>query len=609
MKLSRFRRSLIGMAAAVAFVVPMSAQTANRTSTAAPEEGYSLLDFGLFGGYQWFRDKKSSAHHFQDGAILGGRVSQEFSRFIGLEESFTVGFNDLELRPSAAAGGTLNPVNVGVRNYQFAVTPVFHFAPRSSRFRPFLLVGPAFVAYDPGDRNLFLPTSFAPVPELKASIGPALVYGGGVKYNATRHLGLRFDIGGLWTQTPHFNFPSEPARGISSVYIPRGGTEMAVRASVGIIFRTLYVEPPAPPAPPLPKVEAPKPQITVGGITGARDVCAGDDLRLGVDASGWPTDQTPTYAWLVNGQPAEGGTGPNFSLPTQGRTGAQTVTVQVSAGGVSQTSQPVTVSIKAPVPPTVQFSVNPSTVPAGTRIPLAATATGGGDCGGPVTIAYTASEGTVAGNQFDTGSLVFDTNRSKLQTKTVTLTATATDTKTGLTATATSNVTVTLAPEARRLDDIVFPSLSSRVNNCAKRVLLEVLTPLLRDDPNGQVVLIGHRDASERGRAGATVDQQRVLNAAAVLSAGTGICPQLELSRVKTDWVGTNQDSTPRPAFCGTSTAVRERRGSALREADARAQFRRVEIWFVPSGATMPASLANAKDAPADLIKARRCPK
>ncbi len=81
--------------------------------------------------------------------------------------------------------------------------------------------------------------------------------------------------------------------------------------------------------------------------------------------------------------------------------------------------------------------------------------------------------------------------------------------------------------------DIVFPNRSSRVNNAAKRYLIEVLTPKLRADPGSTVILIGHRDMSETGRAAANLDTQRVLNAAAVLSAGKGICPALDLSRVQ----------------------------------------------------------------------------
>jgi hypothetical protein len=53
------------------------------------------------------------------------------------------------------------------------------------------------------------------------------------------------------------------------------------------------------------------------------------------------------------------------------------------------------------------------------------------------------------------------------------------------------------------------------------RALL-ILRTLL--DETARVILIGQRDGDEKN---AGLDEARVINAAAVLSAGTGICPQL----------------------------------------------------------------------------------
>ena len=101
-----------------------------------------------------------------------------------------------------------------------------------------------------------------------------------------------------------------------------------------------------------------------------------------------------------------------------------------------------------------------------------------------------------------------------------------------------------------------------------------------------------------------------MLNAAAVLSAGTGICPQLELSRVSGAWVGTTQTSSePRPAMCGASTNIRERSGQAVREGDSRAPFRRVEVWFVPQGAELPAALSQAVSLSESDVKPLGCPR
>ena len=369
-----------------------------------------------------------------------------------------------------------------------------------------------------------------------------------------------------------------------------------------------YHEPPAPPAPAPPPPPAPKANVQVGPITGARDVCAGDDVRLTVTASGWLPDQTPSYQWIVNGNPVAGATGSSFNVPTSdGAT--KTVTVRVSAGDSSATSNPVTVNINPLAPPTIQFTISPSTVPYGTRINLAANANGS-SCGGPVTIRYSGQG--VSGNVFDSTALTFDmSNRLKQQSQTVTITATATDQK-NQTASATAPVTVTLTTQAKRLDDIVFPLNSSRVNNCAKRLLLEELTPMLRADPDAKVVLIGHRDNSERvvkGKTPVQVDEARVLNSAAVLSAGKGICPSLDLSRIQVNWLGTDQASETHPALCGTSTNIKERGGQSVKESDKRAEYRRVEIWFIPGGADMPSNLTGLQPAPASAIQAKGCPR
>jgi len=103
------------------------------------------------------------------------------------------------------------------------------------------------------------------------------------------------------------------------------------------------------------------------------------------------------------------------------------------------------------------------------------------------------------------------------------------------------------------------------------------------------------------------VDMERVLNAAAVLSAGSGICPQLDLSRVLINAVGADQSSATRPALCGSSTE--ERAGSAVSASDARAQFRRVEIWFVPGGAALPEGMTGLKQAPDRDVQAKGCPR
>jgi outer membrane protein OmpA-like peptidoglycan-associated protein len=296
---------------------------------------------------------------------------------------------------------------------------------------------------------------------------------------------------------------------------------------------------------------------------------------------------------------AAGGTGAAFNLPTT-TSGGKAVRVTVSAGGQSANSNTVNVLVRPLTAPTVQFTVSPTTINYGDRLPLNATDTIS-QCATATPIRYTASEGTVTGNTFDSSGVSFDPSATGAQSKVVRLTATETDSK-NQTASANANVTVNKKAVASR-EDIVFANRSSRVNNAAKRYLIEQLTPKLRADPGSSVILIGHRDMSETGRAFAKLDTERVINTAAVMSAGKGICPSLDLSRVQVSSAGTDQTDPPMPFG---DASVKERTGQSA--TDNRAQFRRVEVWFIPSGADRP-SVSGLGPAPAKEIQAKGCPK
>ena len=596
----------------------MALSGASQTSSSASSSGeYSTFEISPFAGGQWFQlyqGSRVTSHLFAPGGVFGLHVNEDLWRYFGLEETFSNGFNNIRLQ-------TYNDpaqfwFGAAVRNYTLTAGPVLYFTPRESKIRPFAYAGPGVTFFKP-KLGQWQAVGGPAIGGIEMKYGPSFVYGLGVKFNVWKHLGFRVDVRDTYSQTPHFGLPSFPTTP-GGLYIARGGTEHALSATLGVVFRFGAKEGAAPPPPtpaptpapaPAPSpapAPAPRVEIRVGPISGAHDACPGDDVTLTANASGWPSGQTPTYQWAINGQNVSGANGSTFSVPTQGRqAGALRVTVTVSAGGSSATSDPATVNIRPYAPPTVTLSANPTTIPAGGTSTLTSAARTSDCAGGAATIRYSASEGSVSGNTFNSNGVGFDmSNRSKPQSKVVHITATATDPKGG-TGSATADVTVTLTAQAQRLDDIVYPANNSRVNNCAKRLLLEQLTPMLRDDPNAKVVLIGHRDTSERG---AGLDRTRVLNAAAVISAGTGICPQLELSRVKVGWVGTNQSSPTRPSLCGTSTNVKERGGQTISASDTRAQFRRVEIWFVPGGAALPAGVT-ANDAPEPAIKALGCPR
>jgi hypothetical protein len=125
------------------------------------------------------------------------------------------------------------------------------------------------------------------------------------------------------------------------------------------------------------------------------------------------------------------------------------------------------------------------------------------------------------------------------------------------------------------------------------------------------VLLIGHHDASEkpaiRGKKNTTLDRERVLNAVAFLSGKGDTCKDIELSRIKLAWVGTQQTDEYKSTFCDAST--KEKKTDAVSSADEKAKNRRVEIWLVPKGAGTPAGAGNIQDVPRDEVQLKGCPK
>ena len=606
--LDKLHRSgaLLTMAAALVMASPAFAQSNVVTST---QEGrWNLIDVDPFFGTQWFQLYQGSnarPEYFRPGIMVGLRVDENVSRYFSVEEGVSVAFNHVQFLPVGLAAA--NRADLPERNYQMSLLGVLHFTPRDRAIRPYVELGPGgtfFVPFKPSDfRQTGGGAIFPNQVALQTNLVPGLIYGIGLKSEVTRHIGVRIDLRGVWGEQPHFGLTAVPG-GAGSLYVPVHGTFSALQFTTGVVFHFGYREPPAPPAPAPPPPPAPVANPAISAITGAHDVCPGDDLRLSVTSSGWLPNTTPTYQWYVGSNPAGGATGTTFSVPTAGASGSMSVHVTASVGSASVTSSTASFTVKTLAPPTIRFAVSPTTIAYGDKLPLNATATGS-DCGGPATVRYTASEGSISGTTYDSSGVSFDmNNRITMQSKQVVLTATATDQK-NQTARATANVTVTLTPQAKRLDDIVFQSNNARVNNCGKRLLLEELTPMLRNDPNAKVILIGHRDNGER--VSLKLDENRTLNAAAILSAGKGICPQLDLSRILVHYAGTDQTSETRPALCGSSTT--ERSGQAVRDSDKRAQFRRVEVWIVPGGADMPAGTAGFTAAPDRETKAKGCPR
>jgi hypothetical protein len=332
------------------------------------------------------------------------------------------------------------------------------------------------------------------------------------------------------------------------------------------------------------------------------EVCPGGTMRVAM------TTQPPpgaTYHWTVNGQAVSND--PSMLLGSTGRDpGTYKATLVMSAPDYNDATADTNVTILGYREPSGTLGVSPSEIWVGEKATLSPNFSPG-QCGGNLSQpVITASEGSLSGVQYDSTDVRFDPAVNTEQRKTVNFAAKVTDEKGG-SASAQASLIVKKAAkiQARRLPDIVFPANNARVNNCGKRVLLEELKPMLESDPNGSVVLIGHSTAVEAGKA--DLDHQRALNAAAVISAGQGICYAFPASKVLVGSAGTTDNGTDyQSRFCA---GTQEMPGSIVRESDSEAKYRRVEVWFVPSGGILPTSAGNAKDAASQAVSAIGCPR
>ncbi|MCU1261163.1 MAG: hypothetical protein JWO80_4048 [Bryobacterales bacterium] len=592
------------LAAAIFFgaSAPGYAQTSGSPDNAVSPR----YELGVFGGAQfWALQHKgdNAPNKLVGGGVFGQRFDIDFTPHFGMEESWSI-FAVNNLRTTTTPGTPVTSVAFGARNGQVYLGPMLYLTRPESRIRPFVTIGPAFQYFWPTSNA----TSLAQSPAysqfhtnyIGKSSNAALVWGGGVKFALSKRFVFRLDARGTWTQNPHFGLLGLPT-GPGSVYIPSGGTQLGSQVTAGIGFRFGYKEPVAPPAPAPPPPPPANRDFSVSLNASPSQVCVGESVTITPTATG---GVSPNYSWTVNGQTVSSGT--SYQFTPQATT---TLSVTASAEKYNPATATTTVTVKPYVAPNGSVSASPTSITVGQTSTL--NSTFDGQCGGSIRPAtFTASEGTINGNTFDSSNVQFDPSNNDEQNKTVTITASAADDKGTGTATTTITVRKPANPKAVRLQDLLFAPGQSRVNNCGKRLLLEQLKTYTDKDPTGRVVFVGHM--TDREKRISHLDRQRALNAAAVISAGKGICSNFSPTQILIDEQGVKQNGVDyQPFFCGTSTSpmTKERGGSAITSKDTAAQYRRVEIWWVPTNAQLPPTVTNAKDATTYSVQKLGCPR
>ena len=360
----------------------------------------------------------------------------------------------------------------------------------------------------------------------------ALAAGGGVDVVFSKHVAWRFaQIDYLMT-----NF--------SGVTLGGNARQDNLRLGTGIVIRLGLPSPPPP---------APKGPPTASCSATPASVYAGSNDTVAVHVNANSPDNLPlTYSYTASGGTVEGN-GPDARWNPSGvNPGSYTVNVKVDdgKGGTASCTAAISVEEKPHHPPTVSVTANPTTVMPGERSTISCNGTSPDNL--PLTYTYTASSGQIAG---DGPQAQFDSTGA--QPGSVTVKCEVTDSR-GDKGEGSTTVEVQQPPpppQATKVGDCGYTTAGvSRVDNACKRVLDDVALRL-KNEPNAKLVIIGYADPKEPKSS--------------VLAARRAELAKQFLGEKSID-----------------ASRITTRTGEASKEKGSEKENRRIEMVFVPEGAT-----------------------
>ncbi len=140
---------------------------------------------------------------FASGYAIGARVTENLGKYFGAELEYSLSNQPLvftNLTPDIAR------VSVDHRVHQITYVVLVYGLPRSSRLRPYGVVGPGVSLYEFfGDNE---DDAVANGVNLKDRWKFGATFGGGVKYRVAEKFGVRFDVRDHMTGVPDFGLPA-----------------------------------------------------------------------------------------------------------------------------------------------------------------------------------------------------------------------------------------------------------------------------------------------------------------------------------------------------------------------------------------------------------------
>ncbi|MCU0246044.1 MAG: hypothetical protein MUC42_05705, partial [Bryobacter sp.] len=348
-------------------------------------------ELNLYGGASWWKQQAEAPRmKFVDGGTFGVRFTQNYWKYVGIEEAFNVhGVNNARFDIPGSNATTA----FGHRIRGFTIAPVFHFTPRESRFRPFLLAGPGFNWYGPtsdaqnqasrpNGGGLGQPTN------LQSELSPIFNYGGGIKMKMHKYVGLRFDARGTVSRTPSLGIPSFGPANV--VTFSRRGPLNGAQVTGGLTF---YMGKLAEPV---------MGEFRTGAIEASSlTACPGDKVTFRLPVTNTLTGVSTKYNWSLGGQSV--GTGDSFTMTAPDKPGTYDIKVTaepdtsaakkdvlnyIKKNAITSKTLNQAVTVKEYRQPTVSASASPTSISVGQRATLTASGTGS-ECSGTLTYTWT----------------------------------------------------------------------------------------------------------------------------------------------------------------------------------------------------------------------------
>src|SRR5580658_3779650 len=118
---------------------PARAQSAPAKSATSSDEDNNFFELSFYAGYSdYTRSWAGLGDKILDGAILGGRVTENFWNYAGIEESFNAySWNKYDFLSDPPNGTLVANAPFPIHTLQPAADLVLYFTPRDHKFRPF----------------------------------------------------------------------------------------------------------------------------------------------------------------------------------------------------------------------------------------------------------------------------------------------------------------------------------------------------------------------------------------------------------------------------------------------------------------------------------------